>query len=294
MKKISILSILAMLILLSGCKKNTGEGPGGDGSPSAWEFTEDGVTLNITGVSPEAIVLDGGSIRLYVTDKGIKVYKAFDGLTFQEETGTFPPGSDPTLIALNSGGYRMYYVDHGNTSGEIKTARSDDGLIWSTEASTGIQNTTGTQAWGVPDSIQLPDGRIRLYWVNSNSENSLETILSAISSDGTTFTQESGNRTENGYVDPYILYANEGDWVALLSTTPHEDHLPQKIYLATSTDGLTWTIEGSPIITVTGGNALDPTAVPLGDGSYRVYYSVTPGSDPFQGHYIKSGILKKK
>ena len=39
---------------------------------------------------------------------------------------------------------------------------------------------------------------------------------------------------------------------------------------------------------VFGGNALDPTAVPLGDGSYRVYYSATSGNDPFSDFGLSS------
>jgi len=57
--------------------------------------------------------------------------------------------------------------------------------------------------------------------------------------------------------------------------------------------GLDWDIETAPIITAEGGNAFDPTAVPLGDGSYRVYYSATEGNDTFSESFIKSGILKR-
>jgi len=135
-------------------------------SDSKWSFAEDGVNLGILGVSPEAILLDDGDVRLYVTGIGMKVYRSGDGLTFVQETAILPPGSDPTLIRLDDDTYRMYYVDRGQGAELIWTATSIDGLNWQKESSTGIGNIAGSQAWGVPDSIELPDGRIRLYWVD--------------------------------------------------------------------------------------------------------------------------------
>jgi hypothetical protein len=282
--------------MASACLLNCHPGGGGfgDNGESNWTFAKDNVELGISGVSAETIVLADGSVRLYVTDMGMKVYRASDGLSFTQETATLPPGSDPTLIELNDGSYRMYYVDMDKSTQVISTATSVDGLNWTKESNTGISNTTGGQAWGVPDSIELPDGSIGLYWVDEQSGSVLEVIKSAVSSDGVVFAEESGNRTENGYVDPYILQADEGNWIGLFATTPATPYLPQRIYLGTSTDGVTWSMEGSPIITVSGGNALDPTAVPLGNGIYRVYYSATTGSDPFTGHYLRSGILRRK
>jgi len=262
---------------------------------SAWTFSDDGVDFNIPGVSPEAVLLGDGSVRLYVTDMGLLVYRASDGLTFAQESGSLPQGSDPTLIGLADGTVRMYYVDMSDGTSEIWTARSSDGLTWSRETGTGIRNESGQRAWGVPDSVMLPDGRVRLYWVDmpENADpDALEVIKSAVSTNGLTFNEEGGYRTEGGYVDSYILVAEEGNWIGLFATTPAR--LPQEIYVGTSEDGLNWEIESVPIITVPGGNALDPTAVPLGDGTYRIYYSSTAGSDPFSGFMIKSGILGRK
>jgi hypothetical protein len=268
---------------------------GNNGSgESNWSFSDDTASLGISGVSPEAILLDDGSVRLYVTDiGGMRVYKAGDGLTFTEETSLTPAGgSDPTLIKLDNGTYRMYYVDHEQPGGVIWTATSPDGLGWTRESNTGIGNDTGGPAWGVPDSVELPNGRIRLYWVDQPQGTICEVIKSALSSDGVVFDEETGYRTEGGYVDSYVLLAEDGNWIGLFATTPL--CAPQKIYVGTSTDGLTWSIESEPTITVSGGNALDPTAVSLGDGSYRVYYSATSGNDPSSGHFLKSGILRPK
>jgi len=196
-----------------------------DSSRSNWTFAEDNVSLGITGVSPEAVLLDDGSVRLYVTGglQGMTLYRASDGLTFTEETASLPlGGSDPTLIRLGDGTYRMYYNDRDT----IKTATSPDGLAWTEESSTWISNTNNNGAWGVPDSVQLPDGRIRLYWVDTptyvNPPNGYEVVKSAVSADGLTFTEESGYRTEDtngegGWADPHVLLAEEGNWIGLFS-----------------------------------------------------------------------------
>jgi len=266
-------------------------------SGSGWTFTEDNVSLGISGVSPEAILLSDDSVRLYVTDMGIKIYKSSDGLNFTEETASPPQGgADPTLIELSDGTYRMYYRDMPGQLETICTAISSDGLNWTRESNTWISNTSGGEAWGVPDSVELPDGRIRLYWVDTppgcpDPPNGYEVIKSAISSNGLTFTEESGYRTEGGYVDPYILVAEEGNWIGLFSLML-PDLKPMKMYIGTSTDGLTWSIESNSIISVSGGHAIDPTAVPLGDGSYRVYYGSVLDEGPDVNSLLKSGILK--
>ena len=271
-----------------------------DSGQSNWTFAEDNVNFGISGVSPEAVLLDDGSVRLYVTDMGIKIYKSSDGLNFTEETASPPQGgADPTLIKLSDGTYRMYYKDRPEQLETICTATSPDGLTWAKESDTGISNTTGGMAWGVPDSVELPDGRIRLYWVDCPScptpPNGYEVIKSAISSGGLTFAEESGYRTEGGYVDPHIMLAETGNWVGLFPLMPlfdpEDDTQPMEMYVGTSTDGLTWSIESEPIITVSGGHAFDPASYPLGDGSYRIYYSATSGLGP-TNIFIRSGILK--
>jgi hypothetical protein len=93
-KPIQWITLLLTFMLFIGCNDGAGtstttttiNGSGSDGT-SNWTFTDDGVSFNIFGVSPEAILLDDGSVRLYVTAiGGMKVYKATDtdGLTFTE------------------------------------------------------------------------------------------------------------------------------------------------------------------------------------------------------------------
>jgi len=244
----------------------------------SYTFTQDDVDYGIAGVSPEAILI-GGEVWLYVTDMGLKLYQSEDGTTFGSATELTLNGSDPTIIPQSDGSYRMYYVQHnrneaGVDTAQVRTATSTDGINWSDEAYTGILNETGNDAWGVPDSIKLPDGNVRIYWVSTTGvSGEYEVILSALSENGTDFTEEDGYRTTDGYVDPYILKAEDGNWIGLFATTPANERLPQKIYVGYSEDGLTWSIDSDAAIAVSGKNNLDPTAVQLSENSYRIYFS---------------------
>ena len=57
-------------------------------------------------------------------------------------------------------------------------------------------------AWGVPDAVLLPDGRVRIYWVEPSPQGGMatENIVSATSTDatGTVFVRDAGTRTTGG------------------------------------------------------------------------------------------------
>ena len=68
---------------------------------------------------------------------------------------------------------------------------------------------------------------------------------------------------------PLCSQQNRGDWVLLLSTTPAEQRLRQKIYVATSTDGLTWDIRDDPLLEDSNRNYPDPSAGDIPRGMVR-------------------------
>ena len=119
-----------------------------------------------------------------------------------------------------------------------------------------------------------------------------EVIVSATSTDasGTSFTQDAGYRTTGGYVDSDIIQAKNGDWLMLLSTGPGDP--PQRLFVATSPDGLKWKVNAKPL-TPASFNALDPTAVQLGPNKWRVYYAKSPKKTPFSNHRIVVGELTR-
>jgi hypothetical protein len=117
------------------------------------------------GVLPSAVIVVGGHVRLYycgisvrrdvrgqvaiglaVSDDGLKFHRAFAGPV--HGMGPFDPyfTSAPTVLRT-AGGYRMWYV--GGTQWrdvdgspdlfyEIRTTRSDDGMIWNPRSETAV------------------------------------------------------------------------------------------------------------------------------------------------------------
>ena len=118
--------------------------------------------------------------QLYYTgDGGVTVNNMTNDLVITEQ-GVIRLIQDLTIITTNEGIRRAYYVEVDPNSGdhEILTALiSEDGLTLSQPTRTGILDN-GDNAWGVPDSVVLPDGRIRLYWVSTDNTNAGWTIPS--------------------------------------------------------------------------------------------------------------------
>ena len=144
--------------------------------------------LGALGVSAH-IENDGDSNRekyqLFYTSS-VRGGLAIDGLSASDQLsqqGKINNTKDLTIVTLKDGKRRAYYIDKY----EIYTALiSDDGLVLSDISSTGISNTNENKkvAWGVPDAVVLPDGRVKLYWVDDDTGFSTfadEFIISATS-----------------------------------------------------------------------------------------------------------------
>jgi hypothetical protein len=188
-------------------------------------------------------------------------------------------GSDFTAITLPNGTRRAYFVEISPNAG----TKSVSSAACSTAACTAVGTSTvaaaelvvsqNVKAWGVPDAVVTPDGKVRLYVVESPVEgNCTEKLASYISSDGITFTKEAGWRLENGIsVDPEILRAKTGEWLMVLADGPGCGDRVQKLYMSTSNDGLTWAtpqkISGSDL------RRLDPTGYEVSANVFRVYYA---------------------
>ena len=172
---------------------------------------------------------------------------------------------------------RAYYVEHNPSTNqkEIFTAEiSEDWLTLSNPITTGFSDG-GSNAWGVPDAVRLPDGRVRLYWVQdppAGGSEHREWIVSATSTDigGTSFTMDKGQRTTGGYVDFEVLQAEPNDWIAVMSSTPETvPDQPQGIFVATSEDGLSWDVNPENLAP-TSMSYLDPTGVAVGPNQWKL------------------------
>lgn len=254
------------------------------------------VPLGLSGVSSHPVPLPDGNVQLY--------YSSMDGGTAVDLCS--PAGvctrqtvlrgiSDLTIVTLASGERRGYFVqfDPSTQSRALFTAvMSGDGLTYTDPRPLGIASAPGEKAWGVPDSVVLPDGRVRLYWVENVTSGARagEATVSATSTDatGVAFVRDPGYRTTGGVVDFEVLQSTPGRWVAIASTTPGRP--PQKLLLASSRDGLVWRVNREPI-TPSSANYLDPSGFATGRNTFRIYFTTSPKSNPFDGFTIVQATL---
>ncbi len=189
-------------------------------------YLVDIVSLNQDGVSPHLEVVNSTTLRLFYSSlsaNGLAVDLCDYDLNCTRQ-GAIERIQDLTIVETTSGTRRGYFVEFNpNTkSKEIMTAIfSEDGLSYTNQISLGISDG-GSIAWGVPDAVVIPDGRIRIYWVDESSGMRGEKIVSATSEtpEGISFTKDPGYRFENGYVDFEVLVAEENNWKAIFSLSP--------------------------------------------------------------------------
>ena len=266
-----------------------------------WALAEDAVSLGLTGVSPH-VERTGNADRLwYPSLAGTIVSDCTDAGACASVPVTGRLGSDFTAITLPNGTRRAYFVE--TTAGA--TTKSVSSAACLTTACTAVGTSTiaaaelvvsqNMKAWGVPDAVLTPDGKVRLYVVESPVDGRCtEKLASYISTDGISFTKEAGWRLENGIsVDPEILRAKTGEWLMVLADGPGCSDGVQKLYMTTSNDGLTWAtpqkITGSDL------SRLDPTGYEVSTNVFRIYYATAPAGQGVNTTYtIKRGTISIK
>jgi hypothetical protein len=266
-----------------------------------WALAEDAVSLGLTGVSPH-VERTGNADRLwYPSLAGTIVSDCTDAGACTSVPVTGRLGSDFTAITLPNGTRRAYFVE--TTAGATTKSVSSAACLTTACTAVGISTIAAAElvvsqnvkAWGVPDAVVTPDGKVRLYVVESPVEgNCTEKLASYISADGITFTKEAGWRLENGIsVDPEILRAKTGDWLMVLADGPGCGDRVQKLYMTTSNDGLTWAtpqkISGSDL------RRLDPTGYEVSTNVFRIYYATAvAGALGDVTYTIKRGTISIK
>lgn len=254
-------------------------------------------SLGLSGVSPHAVALPDGSVQLY--------YSSMEGGTAVDRCsaagsctrqGLLPGISDFTVVTLADGTRRGYFVQFDPVTrgkGLYTAVVAADGLSYTAPTALGITAAPEERAWGVPDSVVLPDGRVRLYWVDNAEGSNGEAVVSATSTDGsgTAFVNDPGLRLKDGLVDFEVLQARAGAWIGIASSTPGRP--PQRLYLATSKDGLTWTVNPKAV-SPANANFLDPTGIPAGPNAFTLYVTVSPKATPFDGFDIRQSRLRVK
>ena len=266
-----------------------------------WALAEEAVSLGLTGVSPH-VERTGNADRLwYPSLAGTIVSDCTDAGACTSVPVTGRLGTDFTAITLPNGTRRAYFVE--TTAGA--TTKSVSSAACLTTACTAVGTSTiaaaelvvsqNMKAWGVPDAVVTPDGKVRIYVVESPVDGRCtEKLASYISADGISFTKEAGWRLENGIsVDPEILRAKTGDWLMVLADGPGCGDRVQKLYMTTSNDGLTWAtpqkITGSDL------SRLDPTGYEVSTNVFRIYYATAvAGALGDKTYTIKRGTISIK
>lgn len=275
---------------------------GSVGSTSAvveWELVEESVSLGMNGVSPHVEKVAAGD-RVWRSDgpSGTEVSLCTDaGVCTAERLTTTGGGPiNDFAVAQTTSGLRAYFkrVEPQTNTQAVYSApclTADCLSIGSaTLTSSGMQVSKDIRAWGVPDPVRLPDGRIRIYIVESPVEgNCTEKIASYISADGISFTKEPGWRLEGGYVDTEMLRAKDGEWLMILADIGCTASRNQKLFISTSTDGLTWS--QPTVLTGAGESKLDPTGYEVSTNVFRIYYSA---GDPRNAFVVKRATLRIK
>lgn len=215
------------------------------------------------------------------------------GQKYGDEFGT----ADVSAIELPDGRIRIYfgYMD-GTVPGQIGSAISSDGLNFTAESGLRlarlVENNV-SKGGASPFIYQLSDGRYRLYYTGELG------VMSAISSDGLTFTREGGARlTATSFVPTlvrpgaqpvctaivplidgrYRMYCSQQ--VQQSSSHPIAD---RAIFSAVSSDLLTWIPESGRRIgpgTSLSGDADHPTVIEVNGSAITIAYDqLLPGQD---------------
>lgn len=252
-------------------------------------------SLNRAGVSAHGELQPDGSIRLYYSSAAARgtAIESCNKAGACSQIGTIGGINDLTTVTLQDGTKRAYFVSPDVQSGVKSIASasmSADGLSLGSISTTGVATAIDAKAWGVPDAVVLPDGRVRIYYVSKRKRDRSEINLSMTSTDasGINFVADRGIRTRGGLVDFEVLQAVSGDWIAIASTTPGSP--PQKLFLGTSKDGLKWNFKKTNLMPANK-NYLDPAGVKIGKNKFLLYYTSSPKSNPFDGFNLHQGVL---
>ena len=248
-------------------------------------FTDDSVSLGMTGVSPHVERTATGD-RVWRSDgpAGTNVSlcpldNAGDCVSETLSTGGGGPLSD-FAVAQAPTGLRAYFkrMVPGATQAVYSAPCLDANCLSigaAVQTSPEMQVPTGTKAWGVPDPVRLPDGRVRIYLVESPVPGGCtEKVASYTSTDGVAFTKDAGWRLEGGFVDTEVLRARDGDWLMIMADGPGCG-MAQRLYVSRSTDGLSWS---APVaVTGTDRSRLDPAGYEVSSNVFRIYFAASGG-----------------
>ncbi|MBW2617448.1 MAG: hypothetical protein JRC92_01055, partial [Deltaproteobacteria bacterium] len=258
--------------------------------------------------NPEVVQLDDGTFRMYIEDHGLDGTVSNGTITLSSPQGiewTYEGvavmSNHPGVVRLPDGRWRLYFQQTDPTTGlsGIGSAVSSDGLTFETEEGLRLVSDAALEGADVrhPCVVALDEGGYRMYY-DTDQYGAFIRIWSASSADGLTFTREGLNIDLTPYRSdwpegfyahsskPEVLKTTDGVWRMYFCSSPLTGSFydPIGIRLATSTDGVNWTVKtGDPEIT--GGiypdgnqySTFDCSVLVVDDGSgqvLRMWYSL--------------------
>ena len=190
-------------------------------------------------------------------------------------------------------GWRLYFSAR-DASGinRIFSAQSENRKEWSIEPSARIepemfhpQESAVDRVIGVSDTsiALLPDGRLRMYFSTFRGEDWKQNICSAVSEDGLNWAIEEGIRINYGPLGYRYIVNNpsviqiDGRW-NLYFRGSNNMPIKDKIFHATSEDGLTWEVKGIALAPKSDcrkerHEVAHPFVFQTSEGFYRMYYT---------------------
>ena len=255
--------------------------------------------------------LPDGTFRLYYSHWDIDHWKlayetSSDGVNWsgRMDLGIGSSISDqaytPFLYQLPDGTFRLYYGYYTNSYWRLSYRTSPDGVTnWSTRMDLGIGSGSNDQTYE-PFLYQLPDGTFRLYYAHSTG--SYWQLSYRTSNDGVTNWSSQmdlgiGSGTFDQANAPFIYKLINGTFRLYYY---YWNNYPQLSY-RTSADGVSgWSGKTDlGIGSATTDQASSPFIYKLTDGTFRLYYHFSDGSNDRQisyrtvpGVFLSSGNLE--
>jgi hypothetical protein len=273
----------------------------GSSAAVSWSFTDESSNLGLTGVSPHA-EKNGAVDRVWYSGgpAGTAVADCTSAGTCTAVAANWGSPINDVSFATFGGVKRAYFKKMDPNTGmqavySAPCATTDCVSIGAaTLTSEQMKVSTSMKAWGVPDAVELPGGAgVRIYIVESPvlSSSCPEEVASYTATDGVTFVKDAGYRfSKKGFVDTEVLRAKTGEWVMIMADGPGCGSA-QKLYVAESTDGLTWSNPAA--VTNTDKGRLDPTGYETAAGSniFKIYFATSAGGMDMN-FVLGSGTLK--
>ena len=138
-----------------------------------WVLNEEAVSLGITGASPHVERIGSVDRVWHPSLAGTIVDDCTDAGSCSSVPITGRLGADFTAVTLPNGKRRAYFIDPGPGTSSLSVYSAACATSACLSVGTSVLTTSdltvpsNTRAWGVPDAVVTPDGKVRLYVVES-------------------------------------------------------------------------------------------------------------------------------